>query len=286
MNTLLIRAFALSLALQSPEPVPTASVGRRILIEQQVLPGPELEVKPLRDRDAPLVLRIVDVYPHGTAFRYDLEAYALEPGQYDLRNYLKRKDGSSSADLPPIPISVQAILPPGQVEPHALKLDEVSGLGGYRLLIALGGFVWIAGLGLILLAGRKRHLARLANRPRPLSMAERLRPLVESAMDGSLPDNKLAELERLLIGYWTHRLALDDQPPARAIALLRDHDHAGPLLRQLETWLHQPPDVRQPVDVSALLEPYRDLPGTRESEAPAEPHASNQTTKTPGEPVA
>ena len=64
--------------------------------------APSWRSKPLDDRRAPVVLRIVDVYPHGTAFRYDLEYYGLEPGTFDLRDYLRRKDGSSTADLPPI----------------------------------------------------------------------------------------------------------------------------------------------------------------------------------------
>ena len=34
---------------------------------------------------------------------------------------------------------------------------------------------------------------------------------------------------------------------------------AGPLLGQLETWLHQP-GSHDPVDVAELLRPYRDLP--------------------------
>ncbi len=248
------------LAQTADTPSEGPSVGRAAVIEQVVLPGSELEVKPRRDRDEPVVLRIVDVYPHGNSFRYDLEYYALDPGQYDLRDYLRRKDGTSTADLPPIPVSVQPLLPPGQVEPHALEIDEVPRLGGYRLLIAVCGFVWIAGLGLILLVGRRRHLRNLASRPRPLSMAERLRPLVEAASNGSLADGQRAELERLLIGYWSHRLGLDDQPPAQTYAILRDHAEAGPLVRHLEAWLHQPPGSREPVDVSSLLEPYRNLP--------------------------
>ena len=34
-----------------------------------VLPGNELEAKPIDSREVPLVLRVVATYPHGSAFR-------------------------------------------------------------------------------------------------------------------------------------------------------------------------------------------------------------------------
>src|SRR5262245_22427723 len=67
----------------------TSTVGMPARIDQIVLPGTELEVKPLEGRRAPVVLRIVSVAPHGTAFRYDLEYYGLEKGTFDLKNELR-----------------------------------------------------------------------------------------------------------------------------------------------------------------------------------------------------
>ena len=70
---------------------------------------------------------------------------------------------------------------------------------------------------------------------------------------------QLAELERVLLVYWEHRLDLRGQKPAQVIASLRSDAQAGPMLRQLEAWLHQPGKAGE-VDVAALLEPYRRLP--------------------------
>ena len=47
--------------------------------------------------------------------------------------------------------------------------------------------------------------------------------------------------------------------PEQAFSLLREHDQAGPLIRQLEAWLHQRSPDRA-VDVTAMLEPYQNLP--------------------------
>ena len=126
--TCLLAALAINLARtgQADPPAPpksTSTVGMPAKIEQLVIPGPELEVKPLEDRRAPLVLRIAAAYPHGSAFRYDLVFYALEPGRYDLTNSLRRKDGSALGSLDPIPVQVDPVLPPGQVLPNPLALE-------------------------------------------------------------------------------------------------------------------------------------------------------------------
>src|SRR5216683_7536194 len=53
--------------------IPETPVGVAGRVEQVVIPGPELEVVPHEDRKLPIRLRIVAVYPQGSAFRYDLE---------------------------------------------------------------------------------------------------------------------------------------------------------------------------------------------------------------------
>jgi hypothetical protein len=92
-----------------------------------------------------------------------------------------------------------------------------------------------------------------------VTLAERLRPLVEGAVAGRLPPARLAELERTLIAYWERRLHVGDQKPMAALAELRQHPEAGPLLRQLESWLHRPGGGAA-VDVAALLAPYQNAP--------------------------
>jgi hypothetical protein len=247
--------FAVPMIRAGDERVST--VGRPARIENRVLPGSELEVKPLAER-TPIVLRIVRVFPHGTAFRYDLEYYGLEAGTFDLKDYLQRKDRSSSAELPSIPVTIQSILPPGQIKPNPPAPRLSPRLGGYWLVLLLGGVLWGVGLLLLLFVGRRRKLAR-ALAAKPLTVAERLRPLVEGAVAGQLSPARLAELERTLIAYWERRLHMRDRKPIAALAELRQHPEAGPLLRQLEAWLHRPGGGTA-VDVSALLAPYQHAP--------------------------
>lgn len=235
------------------------TVGMPARIEQLLLPGSELEVRPPEDRQEPIVLRIAESFRHGDSYRYDLVYYGLEAGDFDLREHLRRKDGSSTSDLPPIPVTIQSILPAGHVLPGELKLGSLPRLGGYWLWLLLGGLAWVAGLIAILLVGRSPRQGARDKLARPQTLADRLRPLVEDAGAGRLSHERLAELERLLLAWWRKRLGLEEERPSAAIAALRQHPEAGGLLLQLEAWLHQP-EATAPVDVAALLRPYQDLP--------------------------
>lgn len=244
-------------ASQQPSP-PSTAVGMRGELHDLVLPGPELEAKPIERKD-PLVLRVVHVWPHGTEHRYDLEYYGLEPGRYDLRDYLERKDGKAAMGLPAIPVQVTASLPPGQVRPHPLEPELSPSLGGYRTWMWVAGIGWLLGLALLLFGHRRRRRETALGPPPPRTLADRLRPMVEDAMAGRLDPSRRAELERLLLAHWRTRLGLRDEKPAVALAELKKHPEAGALLRQLEVWLHAPAADRD-VDVPALLAPYRDAP--------------------------
>ncbi len=249
-------AFALSLGTASAQ---EATVGMPVKIAQLVLPGPELEVKPIDSSKAPLVLRVVNVFPHGTDFRYDFEWYGLEPGSYDLRNFLQHKDGKPATNLPSIPVTVIPVRPPGQVEPNPLTIEAGPRVGGYRLLLWVGGVAWVVGLLAIVLSFFFPRIRKAAHATdKPLSLADRLTPLVEGAIAGKLSEAELAKLERGLFTYWRNRLKLDHTEPAVAIQTLRNHTDAGPLLVQLESWLHKP-GPREAVNVADLLKPYRDL---------------------------
>jgi len=265
----------------------TSTVGVAKRIEQLVLPGSKLQVKPLENRHQPFVLRLIEVYPHGTDNRYDFEFYALESGQYDLTQYLIRADASSVENLPKVLVQVNSTLPEGQIRPSSLLTPQLPSLGGYRLTWFVGVLVWLGGLYALLNIGRKKIVSDLAVVEKPVSLADRLRPLVQSARDGTLATEQRSALERMLLSYWCQRLNLMDTSPGLLMVKLREHAEAGPLVRSLENWLHCP-NPSQPVDLEKLLEPYanvseKELHGSQaDSDRSVSGHASNSIASRTG----
>lgn len=224
-----------------------------------VLPGSQLEPKALEDTNSPIVLRVVQVFPHVDDWRYDLSFYGTVPGTYDLREFLQRKDGSSMGGVPQIPIEVLAIRPPGELVRPGLEPAKPPRLGGYKLALIAAGVFWVGVLALLLFGFRKKTEERLAQLAKPVTLADVLRPLVKKAQAGELSQSGQAELERTLLGIWRKRLNLEDEDPATAIIKLRGDPEAGVLLRELEKWLHKPGSAGE-VDVAELLKPYEKLP--------------------------
>ncbi len=250
-------ALSLSIACGQSRDERRTSVGMRARIDQLVLPGTRLIAKPAEDPKAKILLRILETWPHGTEFRYDLEYVGFLAGKHDLRDWLVRADGTPVDDLPKIEVMVDSVISPLRIEPNELQPTPPPDVGGYRPLVIAAIVAWSIGL-LAILFVRRRRARSEGTVAIPATLADRLRPMVEDAMHGRLDERRRGELERLLFAHWRQRLELRDVRSAAAIATLRAHPEAGVLLRQLEDWLHRPGSARE-VDVQALLAPYRDV---------------------------
>ncbi|TAJ16017.1 MAG: hypothetical protein EPO68_11820 [Planctomycetota bacterium] len=248
----------MSASLQRPSSIP--SVGMTGRIDGLVLPGSELELAPLTS-NAPVAVRIVATYPHGDAFRYDLEYWGFEPGHHDLRACLQRVDGSATDDLPAIDVEVASLLAPGQVLPHTLESGRVPRFGGYVEILFGLGILWFAVLGWLLYSLRARRAASAVEK-RPASFADMLQPLVERASRGELSPSERALLELGLAKWWQARLGWTGLAPVEARQRLRAHEQAGPLLTRLEDWLHRPPGATRvdAAELARILSPYRQMP--------------------------
>ncbi len=178
-------------------------------------------------------------------------------GAFDLRDFLARGDGTSIADLPAIPVRIRSFLPPGQVEPNALTEKAAPRLGGYRWWMTLTCVAWGWVLAAILLLGwrKKKTLSGLAAEA---SLADLLRPRIQAAMDNRLDARQYAELERMLIAMWQRKLNLSNIEPSDVVRKIRQDSEAGPLMRQLERWMHEPARDES-VDLTKLLEPLSQL---------------------------
>ena len=77
-------------------------------------------------------------------------------------------------------------------------------------------------------------------------------------MSGNISSEKRAELERLLIAFWSDKLKLGQLPINEALAKIKDDAEAGELMLKVEEWLHSP-RTSDKVSLDALLKPYQRL---------------------------
>ena len=218
----------------------------------------DYQARPLDDRTE-LILRIESVKPATDGrFIYDFHYMGLEPGSYVLADYLMLPDGSRPDELADLTVQVESRLPldhSGQLTPF--QPAKFPFLGGYRIILGCLGGLWVMGIGAFIWLFRKKKVVAEAVVviPEP-SFAERLHPLVAAAAKGEISVAQQSVLERLVMGYWRHELALPDQRMAEALASLKAHPQAGALLRALERWLHQR-GGGSIEEVNGLLEIYR-----------------------------
>ena len=233
-----------------------APVGVKIQIKDHIIPGPEVEAKPLSQESA-IVLRITSVYPHGNGFRYDFEYYGLEAGSFDLGDYLQSKDNKPMTDQPKLPVTFKSSLAPERIRPNPPDDEKLPRFIKYKHLLIFGAAFWLMGLLLLIFGARKRLNRKESSTPKLLSPADSLRPLIESARKGKLGKNDQAKLERTLIIFWSQRLDLTNESPGSALSKIKAHPEAAPLFEKLESWFHCP-NPEEPSDLDALLKPYHE----------------------------
>jgi len=259
VSVLLLVAFLLlsmtmvGIAQDSTSP----TVGKAGTISELILPGSELLAKPI-EQESPMVVRIIQSIPHGDSFRYQLRFHGLEPGKFDLADWLIRADGTSTDGLPEIPVEIKSLLPPGQIEPNSLETGWLPRLGGYRNVMIAAIVLWSLGLLALIFLGRKQSRPEQQQEARQ-SLAELLEERLQSAVDNQMPKEQYAELERMLFAFWRKQLGLESAPAVDALRKIHEHKDAGPLMKQLEQWMHNPQADKR-VDLGKLLTPFRDLP--------------------------
>lgn len=240
----------------------SVAVGMVGKVDQILIPGGELEAVATTDPLAKIVVRVADTFRHGDAFRYNLEFTGLEPGRYDLTKSLKRKNpDESTTNIPSIDVEVTSSLPAGKLEPSKPNMLAIPGWMRYWTKLDIFVGIWIIGLALLWGKSKATRQASVKVEIKESTIGDILKPLVKAACDGTIEPRQRAELESLLIHYWTTRLTLADTAPGQILSILKNHSEAGPLILQLETWLHMPPGQANEsfTDLTELLRPYESI---------------------------
>ena len=257
--TCLSAASALSGAESAPVP---GDIGLERVPTAMVLPRGDYTVAP-QDDSTPVLLMIDSVKPEKSGgFAYAFRSLGFESGEYRLADYLAHPDGTPATELGDLRLRVAGLLPPGHNgRLNAFVATPLSWFGGYRMTMLAVAGLWLAALPALILVGRKRKVAVVVEPVTPSpTRVERMLPLVRAASEGRLDDAGRAELERLMSGHWRETSGLSGERMGEALAAMRRHPEAGPLLTALEHWLHDPKGAA-PGEVDALLAPYGRAPG-------------------------
>jgi hypothetical protein len=218
-------------------------VGRGVDLLDVLLSGGELHVRKSRGLADPLVLRITGTYQHGTAgFRYDFHCVPMIAGKHDLTQFLETAEGQPAKGLPPLIVEATGVLPagpPGILEERPVAKPPRA--GGYERLIPYGIALWvIGGAGAIWYYRRQKITRQLAASRPPLTLAQKLRPLLERAITEPLGTPEKAELERLMLAHGRSQLGLEHAADPAVWQALRNNPETASWLQTLESWLHRP----------------------------------------------
>ena len=256
---LLMIAVLISSAQQKDtETLASATVGAPTVIQDVILPGSELVAKPLTG-DPAMIVQVVDAIRHGDSFRYTFRFSGLEPGPYDLSEWLMRKDGSEIGDVPKVAVEIESLLAAGQITPNELPVGWLPSLGGYKVVMWVAIVLWTLVLLAIIFAGRKKKSKSVSTETPPRTLADLLKERLEAAYQDNVDPQQYAELERMLFSMWRKRLGYEELSLQDAVVKIKADPKAGPLMIQLEDWMHRPVDSDRQVDLPKLLEPYRNI---------------------------
>ena len=261
---LLVVNGLLTIAIMGQHTVNNSSVtvGMVGKVDQILIPGGELEAVATTDPLAKIVVRVADTFRHGDAFRYNLEFTGLEPGRYDLTKSLKRKNpDESTTNIPSIDVEVTSSLPVGKLEPSKPNMLTIPGWMRYWTKLDIFVVIWIIGLALLWGKSKATGQAFVKVELTAPTISDTLKPLIKAACDGTIEPHQRAELESLLIHYWTTRLALADTSPGQILSMLKNYTEGGCLILKLDISLHMPPGQANEsfTDLTELLRPYESI---------------------------
>jgi len=234
--------------------VPSTEVGISTTLEDVFISGSLVRAKLIADSMTPVVLRVLSSEPMDGGFKYDLEYYALEPGDHNLAGYLERTQGG--AGLPDVMVrAVTSLADPNAIELRGQVYRATSWFPWYTVTMGLAVFAWCAGLWWLLMSGKKAAVPEHHDVAQTLTAIEQLVARVGVRQSHQLNNTEQAELERLVYLIWRELKGIDADA-AEAVLSLKGDPQAGPMLRKFEQWLHAP--KRGSLDLSEMLQELRE----------------------------
>jgi hypothetical protein len=247
----------------------------RIGIESEtdlVLSKGNLQAKRV-DPQSPVILRVIAIRPLTDGrFIYRVAFTPLEPGSFNLSDYLVFPDDTPLGSTNPNPVTIAArVTNPDQTTLLGMPFPQTPPATRYAAWIVLLALLWLAA-GLRLFSHKKPTPQPAPTPPPPPpTLAELLRPLVQLAASGDLDIPGKARLERIFLHYWSHQLDLQKLTPIEKIRAIRKHPEAGLLFRTMDAWIHRPEPVIPEEEIAAVLAPYAEIDAPEECQKEVAP---------------
>jgi hypothetical protein len=215
--------------------------------------GPLLRAAPFTPGDA-LAVRIAGTQPSADGYEYDLRYMAFGPGELDLGKSLVGPAGNPPPTRPELVVSIPALIPESYSgELYRTANSSIDLHTNYRFYMTLSWIVWALLLIPLIYFSRDWTLRTTTLPPEP-SIPERLRLLLARAAAKKLSAVEQADLEQLLLAFWSQRLHLEEQRLSDTIQQLRQHPQASEQWSRVEQWLHARAVSGQDVPVNLLRE--------------------------------
>lgn len=189
---------------------------------------------------SPVTVRVVS-QPEGGDQK--IEFIGTVAGQFDLRDFVERRDGGPIDDLVPIPITIVSTLPPGHgSDLYGGEQSWLTWRAHYRELLWIVGLAWVSAP--VIVIGRRltrRRAQEIAPAPPPApTLEDELLAAIDAAGESPNPEQH-GRLELLILRYLSARLGRPMVPEVDAAATLRtlrESPDSRPLVEAVERWLH------------------------------------------------
>jgi len=186
---------------------------------------------------------------------YDVRYIVNHAGDFDLKDYLRFRDGSDPNGLPSF--KVRGLERLSQSLEARIAETEETGVrlrAWYHETLCMLAVAWIGWLLLLVFWNRRRVRAALAGPAGP-TLAERIRAVLDQLEAGPIDADRQAELELMIFRQWRQARAWGDQPMARSLAAFRADPEVAEAYAELETWLHRAGAATSPARVARAVRP-------------------------------
>ena len=215
------------------------------------LPG-ELLVAVKVDEKAPAMVRIISWNKGSEGYSYDLEFIGLEPGKYNLMDYLRKASTLEAVDLPEYSLEVDTVLSEdfkGELLDFQNSVETLT--PWYKRLNTVLIILWGILLPVIILVGRKKKKIEEVEIVKEKTLSEKIYELLDSLEDKSSKE-LWQKVEGLILKHWRYRKGLEGLPAHEAIIKLKADGEAGPFIVKLEQGLHSK-NLKNEQQVAALI---------------------------------